>query len=516
MKVVIISTNDCEGGAARAAFRLHRGLRAAGVESSMLVSSKTSSLDSVQQVHPVPARDAFFWDLLQMHAVHFNRTPVSNTYFSLCQRGTDVSTHPLVTGADVIHLHWIADFQSCPSLTRLLALGKPVLWTLHDQRPFTGGCHYSAGCDRYKTDCAGCPQLVHDMGLARALLADQLELLAADRITVVALSRWMAACARESRLFARSPIEVVPNGLETDVFVPMDREQARLQLGLPAQECLILFGADYGAEQRKGFHKLQEALDHCMENPAFARQIQEGRIQLISFGQPADGAAGSMSHVRNMGRINDDATMARLYAAANLFVLPSIEDNLPNTVMEAMSCGTAVVAFGVGGVPDMVEEGVTGCLAPPADAKKLAELLAGLVTDPDRLEAMGKAGRRRVEAEFSLARQAGRHLEVYSKLVRRSEGGNPPPAGSLPVAPNITRIFPKVLQSVAEGAARQAAEQNFPHALPAACLARWLRKHPMPDLPHDPLVEILLKATEEGTLQKIWRKLRRFFRRGRR
>jgi len=226
-------------------------------------------------------------NLIQQNHIDKQRTPISNTYFSLGYPGCDLSGHPLVKSADIIHLHWVSGFQSAFSIARLHALGKRLVWTLHDQRPFTGGCHFSAGCAGYRERCASCPQLKErPVRLPQANLADMRAILPLKRLTVVAPSRWLADCARQSTLFRKARIETIAYGVETDVFTPTPRGEARRKLELDPQKTYLLFGADYGSEIRKGFGPMIEALVHCLSEPVFKQRVQRGEIMILCFGNP--------------------------------------------------------------------------------------------------------------------------------------------------------------------------------------------------------------------------------------
>ncbi len=172
------------------------------------------------------------FELIQDQYLNRNRTELSNTFFSLSYPGWDISRLPLAQAADVINLHWVADFQSPPTLKRLFEVGKPVVWTLHDQWAFTGGCHYSAGCEGYRSSCTGCPQLREDpYDLPAAILGDKLDAFRNAKLTIVTPSHWMAECARSSRAFRDVPVRVIPNGLETDIFQPASKARAKTELG---------------------------------------------------------------------------------------------------------------------------------------------------------------------------------------------------------------------------------------------------------------------------------------------
>jgi hypothetical protein len=298
-------------------------------------------------------------------------------------------------------------------------LGKPVVWSFHDQRAFTGGCHYSAACTGYETDCGKCPQLVSDpAGLTAAALADQQKLWRGDAVTVIGLSHWMAECARKSPLWRDSRIEVIPNCVEIDAYVPQDKAACRRKLDLPEDVRCVLFGADYGEEIRKGFAGLMRALALCHEDPWFVQQMGESRICFMSYGHPGKDAATCPVPIRSLGYLNNDADLATAYGAADFFMLPSLEDNLPNTVLESMSCGTPVLALDVGGARDMVLEGHTGWLIPPGDDRRFADALLRALREPDIAAGMADACRERVMNGFSPALQAGRFAALYSELLK--------------------------------------------------------------------------------------------------
>ena len=205
MKILQISTHDIRGGAARATYRLHRGLRHMEQDSCMLVRFKETDDDFVSAVAQEQETDAnaFFLEVpIQEQYINAHRTDISNTLFSLPYPGYDIFRSPLVQNADIINLHWVSQFQSPVTLKHVFALGKPVVWTLHDQWAFTGGCHYSSGCKEYQSSCKECPQLANDpFSLPEAILHDKEGLFQKANLTIVTSSRWMGRCAGESRLF---------------------------------------------------------------------------------------------------------------------------------------------------------------------------------------------------------------------------------------------------------------------------------------------------------------------------
>lgn len=407
----------------------------------MVVAKKASDLPSVHAVTQTPSLRDKAWGFIAIEEIHRNLTPLAGSHFSFGQHGIDIADHPVVQAADVLNLHWTTGFQSPRTLHRLQALGKPMVWTLHDQRAFTGGCHYTAGCTRFEADCVGCPQLRENPHeFPAAALADQAAAIDPARFTVVAPSRWLADCARRSRVFRGAAVQVIPYGLETDIFTPIDRAEARAALDLPRDGLHILFGADNPNERRKGFLLLMDALRRCTADTGFAQRLQDGSITLVSFGPPDVAAQFPELRIRSLGYVHTDARMGLAYAAADLFALPSLEDNLPNTLLEALSCGTPSLAFNIGGVPDAITNGTTGrVVAEIGDATALAQAILEFTADPHTLATMRIPCRAEAERRFLLAHQASAYASLYAGL---------PTHGTLsevPVASRLERLFPRLL-----------------------------------------------------------------------
>jgi glycosyltransferase involved in cell wall biosynthesis len=386
---------------------------------------------------------------IEKRTITENRSELSNTYFSLNEPAWDVSYHPIVRAADVINLHWVAGFQSPRSVARLLRLGKPVVWTLHDQRPFTGGCHFTAGCAKFETDCLCCPQLrVDDAHLIAAQLADSHQYLSSTRLALACPSQWMASAAARSRVFRNLRREVIPNSVDTNLFRPRDKPELRKALGLQADAVCVLFGADNANEKRKGFGHLLEALRFCSQSP-LARNIPES--VLICLGHPNSAIAETGLRAVNTGYIADEDQISKWYAAADLFVLPSLEDNLPNTVLEAMSSGLPVAAFAAGGIPDMVRDNETGKLAPTGDSAALADAILALAADEKLRSRFGGNARAVALKNHRLELQAGRYAEFYASLASRIGGprlaGSKPNAVLSPMGPHFSEVYYGLLLS---------------------------------------------------------------------
>lgn len=338
--------------------------------------------------------------------------------FSVDRTALRPGRSPVLRDRRIVHLHWIAGFVDPATFFEDLPAGVPVAWTLHDMNPFTGGCHYDAGCGRWSDRCGECPQLGSDEpeDLSRRVWRRKREAFAAldpDRLHLVTPSAWLADEVRRSSLLGgRFPVTVIPNGLDTREFAPRDRAEARRVLGIPFDARVVLFVAHSVGERRKGFGLLAEALGRIDDVPG---------LFLLSVGgeRPKVGTKMPGRHVEFTA---DDRLLSLVYSASDLFVLPSLQDNLPTTVLEALACGTPVVAFRVGGVPEMVRPDRTGKLVPAGDVAGLAEMSRELLEDRERLERLSSACRRVAVEEYDLSVQARRHEELYGTLLGEEAG----------------------------------------------------------------------------------------------
>lgn len=418
MNIAILSTFVIEGGAPIAAWRLHKGFQQINERSRMIVKVKSVKDKGIHQVSVPNLKNrieerAFFQ--LERKLNQSMRTQLSNTYFSPPYPTLDLTHVDMIKDADVINLHWVAKFLSVESIAQLLNLGKPVVWTLHDQNPFTGGCHYTAGCQKYRDDCRECPQLKRDgFQIPFHVLGKKLKLWNKN-LVIVTPSRWLAHCARQSRLFRDLRIEVIPNSLETELFKPISKPHAKQELGLNPHAFTLLLGAYTGFEKRKGYRELVDTLVRCLKNERFRKLSREGLVNLLAFGPPQEDLKEFFMDIKSFGYITDPQQLAIMYSAADAFLLPSREDNLPNTMLESMACGTPVLSFEIGGMPDMIENGVTGYLAPAFDTEKYAELILKVAFDGGR-ERMGRSCRELIEGKYTLNTQADNYVSLFEDL----------------------------------------------------------------------------------------------------
>lgn len=414
MNVLQLSTHDIRGGAARAAYRLHEGLQTIGITSTMLVQRRHGADPTVLLDQRAVGRVA------SRLAPHVEKLPLylypkrQRTPWGLNWTPSPTADWVNKRQPDLVQLHWIADgFIALRSLRKVKA---PLVWTLHDSWAFTGGCHLPNDCVRYRQQCGACPQLrsTNQQDLSRWLWAYKARSLRDLPLTIVTPSRWLAACAQSSSLLQDLRIEVIPNGLDLTRFQPMAKALARATLGLPPHKQLILFGAlNSTSDRNKGFHLLEPALKKV------AASALGNDVELVIFGaaqpaQPPD--LGLPAHY--LGSLQDEARIACLYAAADVFVAPSIQENLSNMVMEALACGTPCVAFRIGGMPDLIEHETHGYLAHPFVSDDLAAGMIWVLADETRRQGLGQAARRKVEENFELKQVARRYTALYEELQR--------------------------------------------------------------------------------------------------
>ena len=276
--------------------------------------------------------------------------------------------------------------------------------------PFTGGCHYAHGCEGYVSACGACPQLGsssrNDLsGQIWQRKRESFEKLEPEQLCIVAPSRWLATRAAHSALLGRFPVTHISNGVDTQLFTPQDRQSARQALNIPQDAQVVLFVAQSLHKRHKGFNLLAEALYGLCDVPG---------LLLVTVGRGEPVVADHVAHL-HLDRLNDDALLARVYSAADVFAIPSLQDNLPNTVLEAMSCGVPVVGFDVGGIPELVRPGVTGLLAPAGDADALGNAIGQLLHDSAQRAVMGLNCRRIAAEEYALEVQARRYGALYRK-----------------------------------------------------------------------------------------------------
>jgi glycosyltransferase involved in cell wall biosynthesis len=422
LRVTHLSTFDISGGAARSAYRLHAGLLGIGLDSRMVTLFKESTDPRVARFDP--PRDLLARMRRGLRRRYLERTgkearswAAESGYFSddRSQHGADVLRQ--LPQTDVLNLHWVANFIDYRLFFREVSGALPIVWTLHDMNSLTGGCHHAADCEKFQGSCGMCPQLGSSIenDLSRKIWGRKRETydsISTGRFAFVTPSRWLAGRVKESSLGRGFRVEVIPNGLDTKIFKPRERRAAREALGLAPDATYILFASYFSKDSYKGFPKLLEALHRI--------QIIPGLSGLTVGLGDSEPTRRSPIPIQSLGFIGSEEHMSLVYCAADIFVLPSAQDNFPNTALEALACGIPTVAFHVGGIPEIVRNGQTGLTVSPGDSAALARAMDELLAGGERRAAMSSECRRVALEEYSLEVQASRYCELYEELRARA------------------------------------------------------------------------------------------------
>ncbi len=419
MKILIVNKSATSGGAAVAASRLHNCLKENNIEVKMLVEDTVDNNNEIASVSNTKlakkkALNRFINE--RLYFLPFEKSKNVRYKFSPAISGIDISTHPLVKEADIIHLHWINHgFLSLKNLDQLFKLKKPIVWTMHDMWPFTGGCHYANECNHYIDDCGNCPFLrwSNNKDLSYRIHQKKMKVWSKANIHAVACSKWLGSLAQESSLLRRKKISSIPNPIDTNLFKPHNKEECRKELKLPLDKKLILFGAADISDPRKGARYLMEAL-HILDirHPEIVNDVE-----LVIFGKTKDMDLSKYPYkVHKMNFINNNDQMIKLYNTADAFILPSLQDNLPNTVMEAQSCGIPVVSFRVGGVPEMIDNNKNGFLTTMKDSDGLA-LSIHKALFHSNIKSIKENARNSVEENYSNKVIAEKYHNLYNSLL---------------------------------------------------------------------------------------------------
>ncbi|MCL0041509.1 glycosyltransferase family 4 protein [Peptococcaceae bacterium] len=420
MKILILNTYDISGGAARAAYRLHKALLNEGIDSIMLVQKKMSDDYTVLSlagniVQKFRNTLAPIFDQIPLR-FYKNKTKAlfSPAWFGFNNIAKKINE----VNPDIVHLHWICGEMI--KIEELKKIKKPIVWSLHDNWAFTGGCHFTGvyhmkwDCERYKDNCGLCPRLgsnkEHD--LSRWIYNRKYKIFKKmNNLTVVGLSKWVSECAKKSSLLRDKRHINLPNPLDTGVFKPFDKQQARELWSLPKDKKLILFGAIAATSDiRKGFKELSKAL----------QKLRGTDIEFVVFGSSKPKRAPEFKFKDHyVGRLQDDISLVTLYNACDVVVVPSLQETLSNVIMESLSCATPVVAFDVGGNSDMVEHKLNGYLAKPFDTDDLARGIEWILNN-ENYDKLCQNAREKVLKEFDSKVVAKKYIELYEKILNQS------------------------------------------------------------------------------------------------
>jgi glycosyltransferase involved in cell wall biosynthesis len=416
VRVVHLSTFDHAGGAARATWRLHHALRAAGAESTLLARSTSSATPHVMHYRASPLLgDRLRRNVARVRCRRLDAAIARRRAPGIEQFNTDrglfgAELAASLPACDIIHLHWTSGFVDLPAFLPPAQQRAPVVVTLHDVNALTGGCHYPGGCERWKTGCGQCPQLSADPAepvTAPSWARRHAAYGHGGKLAFIATSRWSEQMAAGSPLAADRPRHRIPLGVDLAVFAPRGRDVARQILGLPTDAEIVLFVADATDIPRKGFDVLADAMGRLRDRP---------RLLAVSVGRSGGNLAASIPH-RGFGTVSDERMLSLIYSAADVFVIPSREEAFGQTTLEAFACGVPAVGSATGGITDLVRPQETGLLAAVGDGAAFAAAIATLLDHPTERARMGARARRVAEDEFSLTDIARRHVELYRTLI---------------------------------------------------------------------------------------------------
>ncbi|MES2808430.1 MAG: glycosyltransferase family 4 protein [Bacteroidota bacterium] len=419
MKITLINTSDAGGGAPAACLRLLKSLTSQQADARLLVQHKKTNDEHVTGIANgflgrLKANFNFLLERIPFMLFHEQDRSVRFA-FSTANTGISIANHPLVADADILHLHWTNQgFLSIQDIRELINTGKPIVWTLHDTWTFTGGCHYPGDCNHFMYECGNCfflrddgpKDISHKGWLRKASLYA-----GADNMTFVTCSRWLAGVANKSSLIGDKRIEAIPNPIDIDVFAPRDKIAARQKRGINADAKIILFGAANINDKRKGIAYLVEALDVLKNNYTHADDVE-----MVIFGKNKHFDVTTLPfkvHELNLLTSADD--LAEVYSLADVFVTSSLEDNLPNTVMESLSCGTPVVAFDTGGIPEMVDHQQNGYLAKFKDPGDMAQGLYEILSADKQLSINA---RQKVLNNYTNQLVADQYINLYKSVLK--------------------------------------------------------------------------------------------------
>ena len=395
LHIVLLSYHDSNGGAGIAAGRLKVALENTGHRVDYIVREKASTSNAIKFGNGIVSWLKFIAE--RLFFLQYEKNKEIRFLFNPGVFGSDISKHPLIQKADIVHMHWVNfGFLSVSDIASLTRLNKPVFWTLHDMWAFTGGCHHSGTCEHFQQSCGNCKFLKkpNPNDLSHRLWDAKKNGFAEKNLHIITCSDWLGGRAKQSSILGGHSIKTIPNAIDTEFFSPN-----AVGLGLDPSKKYVLFVAMRVNAPAKGFHLLKEALAY----------LDPKTTELLIVGGELTEELPLKSH--SFGQVSDPAKMRDIYAAADVFVTPSLEENLPNTIMEAMACGTACVGFHVGGIPEMIEHHITGYVAQAFDPADLAKGINWCLAS----EIAGTKSRERALQLYDQKTVAQQHLAYYAQ-----------------------------------------------------------------------------------------------------
>ena len=420
MRVLLINTSERIGGAAVAASRLMEALKDNGIKAKMLVRDKQTDQTTVVAL---PRSWTNLWKFIWERVVIWkaNRFKKNNLFaVDIANTGTDITGLPEFQQADIIHLHWINQgMLSLKNIREILRSGKPVLWTMHDMWPCTGICHHARDCKNYQSECHNCPYLFEGgkkKDLSTRIFRKKRKLYKEAPITFITCSQWLKEKASASALFEGQTIVSIPNPINTNLFKPRDKKEAREKYNLPPDGRLLLFGSVKITDKRKGIDYLIESCNILAEKHPDLKET----LGVVVFGNQSGQLASLLPfRVYPLDYISDEHQMVDVYNAVDLFVTPSLEENLPNTIMEAMACGIPCVGFNVGGIPEMIDHLHNGYVAHYKSSEDFANGISWTLNQSG-YATLSEQACRKAFSDYSESTVAKKYIELYNKATGKN------------------------------------------------------------------------------------------------
>lgn len=416
MRVLIVNTSERIGGAAIAASRLVEALKNNGIKAKMLVREKQTDRLSVIELKKNWWRMwQFIWERILIWKE--NQFKKHNLFaVDIANTGTDITAIPEFQAADIIHLHWINQgMLSLNDIQKILQSGKPVVWTMHDMWPCTGICHHARECDKFHQECHHCPYIYKGGGkkdLSNQVFKKKKEIYQSAPVTFVTCSRWLKERAGQSALLNGHTIVDIPNPISTGLFKPQNSLAARNKMELPTDKKLILFGSVKVTDKRKGIDYFVES---CKLLAEMHPELKE-ELGVVVYGKNSEQLKPLIPfQVYALDYISNEKDLVNIYNAVDLYVTPSLEENLPTTIMEAMACGVPCVGFNVGGIPEMIDHLHNGYVAEYKSAEDLANGIIWTLSESE-YQSLSEEACRKAVSNYSESIVAKKYIDIYNKI----------------------------------------------------------------------------------------------------
>ncbi len=418
MKISIYSRRDSGGGAARSAYRLFKGLRNyEKCSANMIVGSSTVNMKGI--IFPKNKNqkmDIILSEKMQGLQCKFINSKKEDV-ISSSRIGTKFTKELINDDSDILNIHWINN--GFLSLNNLKKVNKPLIMTMHDSWLFTGGCHLPFECRNYEYNCNNCPRIkerYHNIFINKEI-NNKINIYNNSNIVFVTPSNWLREKALSSTVLHDRDIRVIPNGLEIESYKVINKKNSRQILGVNPNKRYLLFGAiSATSSKNKGFHILKQTVEKLWYK---LKESERNEVELLIFGTDSTDLDKEFKFKVNvLGKLNDDIALNIAYSAADIFILPSLTENLPNTVLEAMASGTPSIAFNQGGLPDLIINGENGYLVTPYNSDEMAEIIKDIIFNEYRIAEMAKMGREKFESNFTIDKVSKQYVKLFDELLK--------------------------------------------------------------------------------------------------